>query len=233
LEQPGNSNVYLDPVRQQTRATVFSFFQVAVAPCWTRVRDQLEAERDVRARVAITKGVGGLLGTLHSNLHWRPPVLELPGHPDRDIRLAGRGLLLSPSLFLSDRACVVLGSEQLSGLPTLAFSVASETTAGLVASVAEEAQDERSLAALIGHTRAAALEALTESCTTGELSQRLGLSLAGASKHATVLRKAGLIATARNHNMALHSLTPLGVALVRGRRFGSKRLTRSDIEEHH
>ena len=51
----------------------------------------------------------------------------------------------------------------------------------------------------------------------GERVVRLGISLAGASKHAKVLRKAGLVTTSRHRNTALHTLTPLGFALLENR----------------
>jgi|SRR5882757_2357277 len=201
--------------RDRQAALAFEFCRAAITPYWARIRAQLERVRDMLGRIAISAGVEGLLGALHPRLNWSSPVLEVPHPQDRDIDLNGRGLLLSPSLFLSGPACVFVPDERTTGMPALVFP----TPAGPRAT--EPAPDgERSgvaLQALVGHTRAAALEALTDSCTTGELSQRLGISAAGASKHATVLRKAGLVRTSRNRNSALHSLTGLGFALLRSR----------------
>ena len=42
------------------------------------------------------------------------------------------------------------------------------------------------------------------------------MSLASASQHAAVLREAGLVVTLRHGNAVLHTLTPLGAALLRG-----------------
>ncbi|MFC7469591.1 winged helix-turn-helix domain-containing protein [Actinomadura keratinilytica] len=58
------------------------------------------------------------------------------------------------------------------------------------------------------------LQALTEPRTTGELAQLAGISGPGASQHTAVLRKAGLITTRRERNMAWHELTPLGRAML-------------------
>jgi DNA-binding transcriptional ArsR family regulator len=198
---------------QPARSAVFDFFQVAVSPHWRRIQGLLEAERDARARVAITKGVEGLLRTLHPKVLWDNArrVLELSGQGAGDIFLDGRGILLSPSFFLPARTCVAVEAEQVFGSPALAFPVSAARRTGIFTTVS----DEQALAALVGHTRAAVLETLTDSCTTGELSQRLGLSMAGASQHASILRRAGLITTLRNRNTALHAITPLGMALVR------------------
>jgi DNA-binding transcriptional ArsR family regulator len=200
---------------RRVMSTVLAFCQVAVVPHWRRLRGYLESEREAYGRITITNGVECLLETLHPRLCWNAPVLEIPDETDRDIHLRGRGLLLSPSLFLHGRNYLFVEQEQETGLPALAVSVPC-SAAALSDLAGEPVPDEEALGALVGHTRAAALQALIDSCTPGGLSERLGISLAGASKHATVLRKAGLITTARNRNTALHTLTSLGVALLHG-----------------
>ncbi|MFE6055031.1 ArsR/SmtB family transcription factor [Kitasatospora sp. NPDC056446] len=202
--------------RQRVRATLFEFCQVAVLPHWRQMRGHMASVRDSCGRIGIANGMHALLDNLHPRLNWKPPVLEVAGEPDRDIHLNGRGLVLCPSLFLSGKACMVLEDVQEIGVPVLVFSVPVDAAAE-TEFWGQNAGSEQALSALVGHTRAAALQMLSESCTTGELSQRLNISLAGASKHATVLRKAGLVTTARKRNTALHSLTPLGVALLRQR----------------
>lgn len=70
------------------------------------------------------------------------------------------------------------------------------------------------LAALLGHSRAAVLEVIADGVSTGRLARRAGLSTASASEHATVLRRAGLVATHRSGRTSHHSLTPLGCELL-------------------
>ncbi len=70
------------------------------------------------------------------------------------------------------------------------------------------------LAALVGRNRAAVLQSVSDGCTTTELARRVGISLAAASQHASVLRGAGLIATRRQGSAVLHVLTPLGAELL-------------------
>lgn len=197
-------------------AVTFGFCRAAVLPYWSRVRAQLEAERDVRGRMVITNGLESLLMALHPKAVWRSPVLEIASGVDRDVELNGDGVLLAPSLFLADEQCVFLESERQTGMPALVFSVPADI-GELVDSTEESDVGDRALGALVGATRAAALRALSESGTTGELADRLGISLSGASKHATVLREAGLISTQRNRTTARHTLTPLGAALLHPR----------------
>jgi DNA-binding transcriptional ArsR family regulator len=60
------------------------------------------------------------------------------------------------------------------------------------------------------------LRALSTGATTSEIAQRLAISPASASEHATVLRNAGLIASGRERNTVIHALTPLGQTLLEG-----------------
>lgn len=186
--------------------------QVAVLPHWPMIRSNLDGAREAWGRVAIAHGVERLLSSIHPKVRWRSPVLEIRHGQKRDIHLDGRGLLLCPSFFLSEQSCAFLDAVGENGVPALVFPVKA-TAKGDFWGPAEH--DEQALGALVGHTRAAALEALAEGCSTGELADRLGISLAGASKHAAVLRRSGLVTTSRNRNTALHALTPLGKALLR------------------
>ncbi|WP_267243077.1 winged helix-turn-helix domain-containing protein [Streptomyces sp. PR69] len=73
-----------------------------------------------------------------------------------------------------------------------------------------------SLSALLGRTRATVLWVIADhpGSTTTELAQLAGISLASASEHATVLRSANLISTARHRNTALHTATAAGLTLL-------------------
>ena len=86
-----------------------------------------------------------------------------------------------------------------------AFTAHAGTLAGLSGAA---------LAALVGRNRAAVLSAVADGCTTTELAGRVGISLAAASQHASVLRDAGLITSCRQGGAVLHALTPLGADLL-------------------
>ncbi len=215
VERPeaGGGRGALPATSRHLAEAVFEFGNAAVVPYWDQGRTHLRAERDDGGRVAISGGMDRLLGGLHPGLLWDAPVLCVytPG-PDRDVHLDGRGLLLSPALFLAPRTCAFIEPPD-AGPPVLAYS----TTFAAAAGPQDEDRDDaggQALGNLVGHTRAAALQVLSDNCTTSELAERLGISIAGASKHATILRKAGLIRTARHRNAVLHTLTPLGVALL-------------------
>jgi DNA-binding transcriptional ArsR family regulator len=72
------------------------------------------------------------------------------------------------------------------------------------------------LTALLGRTRAAVLRAIADRTriTTTDLARATGISLAGASQHASVLRNAGLVTTARQKGAAMHELSTRGAAML-------------------
>jgi DNA-binding transcriptional ArsR family regulator len=71
------------------------------------------------------------------------------------------------------------------------------------------------LTSLLGRARAVALRAASTGATTGEIARAAGVSASSASRHATVLRDAGLITTIRIGPTVLHTLTPTGASLLR------------------
>jgi DNA-binding transcriptional ArsR family regulator len=198
--------------RGRMLAGVHEVWRLAIAPHWDTIHAQLEIECASRGRIVMTGGVEQLLATLHPRIVWRAPVLEIPG-PARDIHLGGAGLRLSPSFFLPHHAGIVIRSDRESGGTALVFAAVPDSPQLL--GLADEPDNRvRALGALVGRTRAAALRELTVARTTGQLAERLGISSAGASQHAAVLRDSGLVTSRRLRNTVLHTTTPLGMALL-------------------
>ncbi|MFF3858223.1 helix-turn-helix domain-containing protein [Streptomyces sp. NPDC002209] len=192
------------------------YHRAAVEPYWTHIQAQIEAERAARGRALLDGGADELLASLPPMLRWRAPVLECDYPVDRDVRLRGRGLLLQPSFFCRKTA-VTLHDPELP--PVLVYpaaaQLASAPTGGESIRPLEE-QRQRTLGKLVGHTRSVVLRAIGDGATTSELARRAGVSLASASQHACVMREAGLVTTLRRGNAVLHTVTPLGAALLKG-----------------
>jgi DNA-binding transcriptional ArsR family regulator len=183
-----------------------SYYRAAVEPYWPHLQARVEADRAVRGRALLDGGAEELLASLPPVLRWRPPVLEADYPVDRELRLEGRGLLLQPSFFCRGTP-VVYRDPTLP--PVLVYPVAHACEPAFGESYGP------SLGKLVGHTRSAVLQAIRNGGTTSELARRAGVSLASASQHAAVLREAGLVVTLRHGNAVLHTLTPLGAALLR------------------
>jgi DNA-binding transcriptional ArsR family regulator len=180
---------------------IADYFQAAVAPHWAAVRARVDADRELRTRALLDGGAVALLASLRPILQWRPRIATTREDPRTD----RAGLLLSPSYF-------ALLPELVTGAdgPTRLVYPAVR----LPGPARPRRSPGKSLAALLGPTRAAALTIVAADCSTSELARRLGVTASAASKHASVLRAAGLLTTHREGNTALHSLTPLGSALL-------------------
>ncbi|WP_240519236.1 ArsR/SmtB family transcription factor [Amycolatopsis antarctica] len=200
---------------ERSALAVRDFYRVALAPYWKRMHQHLETEREIRGRIVLSGGIERLLATLHPRMKWEPPYLLVPSERSEDVVLGGRGLVLAPSLFLSGCPRTIANPGGDFGTPALVYPAPpdrSQTDALWNVAAAED----RSLGALVGRTRAAMLEALTDSRASIELSRLLEISSAAVSQHTSILRNAGLIRSQRNVNTVFHTLTPLGVALLRG-----------------
>lgn len=186
------------------------YFQRALAPHWAVIRERVAVDRAARTRALRTSGVTGLLDGLGGGIRWRPPVLEVDRRVgDRDLRLAGRGLVLIPSCFCR-RFPVPLADPELP--PTLIYPV--RPAPGWLTGTGDH-DDDPNLDRLLGPTRAAVLRATLTAPNTSEIARRLQVSPATVSQHATILRESGLIASHRDANNMLHVATPLGLALLR------------------
>jgi DNA-binding transcriptional ArsR family regulator len=193
--------------RRELTELISRFHAVAVAPFAERMDSGIVAHRGLLARVLLADGVEGLLSSLGPRMRWRRPVLEVDYRTDRDLHLQGRGLRLVPTYF-SWGTPVALANPDLP--PILSYPLSRPT-------VPEEALpgDAVPLRALLGGTRARVLRCVADGLTTGELAQAAGVSLSAASRHATVLRDAGLTTSQQVGPTVLHTLTPLGAALLR------------------
>jgi len=189
------------------------YHKAALEPYWSTVVKHVEADRARRTRAFLDGGCEGLLASLRPGMRWQPPVLEVDYPVERDLHLAGRGLLLVPSFFCW-RMPVTLLDEDLQ--PVLVYPVDKDPFFPAPAPERSGGTAARRLGALLGNTRATVLRAVETPCTTTELSRRAEVSIASASQHATVLREAGLISTQRDGSAVRHSLTALGVALLDG-----------------
>ncbi|MBO8196589.1 winged helix-turn-helix transcriptional regulator [Streptomyces oryzae] len=176
---------------------------VAIEPYWRGLYAAIRADQAERTRQWHEGGVELVLDNLHPAGRWRPPVLEFPHAQGPDYHLGGRGLLLAPAAFTAYVPCDP-GEPQ----PTFYYQAVEHPLAGALNG------PHAALATLLGHSRAAVLEAIAEGVSTSRLARRTGLAPASASEHATVLRRAGLVSTRRSGRTAHHTLTPLGAQLL-------------------
>ncbi|MER6977227.1 ArsR/SmtB family transcription factor [Streptomyces carpinensis] len=190
--------------RQGLAADLRHYFSSCLADLWPQVQAGAAADRALRAETLMRGGVDGLLATLGTRWLWEPPILHIPSSraSDVDVPLCGWGLVLVPSYF---------GGPALLYRPERPTVLTYPMSAGEPPTGASDA-----LGPLLGRTRAAVLAAIRHPAATTTVAERVGISLPSASQHATILRNAGLITTTRTGSAVLHTLSPLGEALLHG-----------------
>lgn len=134
-----------------------------LGPSWPRISSCANTDRALRLHALRQGGAEAMLRTYGPSMRWRAPVLEVVYPVDRDLHLEGRGLLLVPSYFA--RSPVALADTALP--PTLVYPARPRTAD-------DTPRTHKGLAPLLGHTRAAVLQALGGDPTTTELARRAG-----------------------------------------------------------
>ncbi|GCD32905.1 putative regulatory protein [Streptomyces chrestomyceticus JCM 4735] len=167
--------------RAHLTAAIEEMCQVAVRPHWRRVHAHLASAQDFRRDAMCRDGIEALLNGLGPDIRWNAPVLEIHSAGMKHVKPNGRGLLLSPSLFLQGGAAVLPSLPGRAGSsPVLIFP---DRPSGHHCSLLDEGRSslaatsrlpQESLAALLGRTRAAILHALRDGCTNSELAEKLG-----------------------------------------------------------
>ncbi|MHB9855868.1 ArsR/SmtB family transcription factor [Streptomyces krungchingensis] len=192
--------------------TLRRYHAVAVAPYAAAIRARVADDRARRAEAALGGGAEGLLASYAElpGWHLRGTRLTTPYPEVRSLQLGGRPLTLVPSFFCV-RTPLALVDE---ALPPVLVHPLHPDPGWLPRSRAGAAT--LSVAHLIGASRAQLLDLLRTPMTTTEVAVALRLAPSTASRHAAVLREAGLVSTRREGNRVLHHRTPLGRALLEG-----------------
>lgn len=192
--------------------TLRRYHALAVAPYLSVIRGRATEDRAGRAEAALGGGAEALLASYAELPGWRRQGSRLaaPYPEPRLLRLGGRPLTLLPGFFCV-RTPLALVDESLPLVLVHPLGPAPGWLPRLRAGGARP-----SVAQLIGASRAHVLEALEIPMTTTALATALRLAPSTASRHAAVLREAGLVATRREGNRVLHRRTALGCALLDG-----------------
>lgn len=183
---------------EQARA----FWDATLAPWWQRISAFLESEIAARARRLVTLGSATAFGDLGADVTWDGHEVTVPAHPmpPVDVDLAGRGLLLIPSVLAFGTWPRVHPPWD----PALTYQPRG------VADVWRHDDRRDALERLIGRRRAAILRSLARPASTLTLAARIGASPGGVSTHLTALRRAGLVTQRRAGREVVYSRTATG-----------------------
>ncbi|MFJ8663648.1 winged helix-turn-helix domain-containing protein [Streptomyces sp. NPDC093795] len=209
---------------RQALAALADFQKACITPYHTSIQEMLDETRHCYSDMVAQLGLAATLERLQYNTKWEADTLTVDDGMDREVFLDGRGLELVPSVFLSgtprlhtfrDRTAGRTAAERAAVRPVrvLVFPVCPHGLAS-TALVKETQRTAKPLPQLLGRTRAAVLERLTEPQSTSELSSALRISATTASEHASVLRSSGLVSTTRNGGSVRHEVTALGALML-------------------
>jgi DNA-binding transcriptional ArsR family regulator len=196
-----------EPLAELGRA-LSAYHRTALTPYWELMKTGAEIDHARRSRLQRAGGMASVLADFSPAMRWQAPVLEVPYPVSKDLYLDGRGLVLIPSYFCWHHP-VALADPKLP--PTIVYPL--RPTADLL--IPQPGADPAApLAKLIGTTRARILALVAHGATTSDIARLADVSLPTASQHAAVLRESGLITSRRHANAVIHTLTPVGVALL-------------------
>ncbi|MFI8455569.1 helix-turn-helix domain-containing protein [Kitasatospora sp. NPDC085464] len=190
---------------------------------WPRARTVLEADLAYRGRRLAECGPVGLFADLDPGVSWADGALRIRGGargapaPARREPVAGRGLVLMPTLFADRALCeAASGGAPVVVYPARGRGTMAEGTEGVEGPDTGAAAASAALADLIGVPRARVLGLLDTPTTTTALAQRLGVTLGAVSRHLGALAAAGLLERTRSGRAVLYRLSPLGESLAAG-----------------
>lgn len=187
------------------------YHQAAIEPYWDQLSGRVRADHRIRIGGLASGGLERLFTELHPAVRWRPPVLEVSGFKPSDIWLRGRGLRLQPSYFCWGVPTKLRDSELAQ---VLVYPIQDQSLPLETSSDSAGARSGDSVTALIGRTRASALQLAVAGSSTTRIAAQCGISPSSASYQTAILRDAGLLQTIRTGKSVTHLATPLGLALL-------------------
>lgn len=184
------------------------YWELALAPYWSRILGLLESDIAYRARRLVEGGAQHLFADLDPQVTWDAGTLQLAHRAVHGPRgLDSRGLLLVPSAFVWPRIFSVLGE---SWQPALRYPPRGVGTLWSPRPVAAS----EALCGVLGRSRALLLAELVFPTATIDLARRTGLTPGGASQHLTTLRAAGLVSAHRSGRKVLYVRTSAAETLL-------------------
>lgn len=207
LGLPGTAHRDLDVERLTDE--IATYWELALAPYWARIRSLLEADVFHQARQVAEHGSARVLGELHETVRWDDGTLRLVRRACALTRdQAGSGLLLIPSAFAWPR---VLTRSVAPDPPQLAYPARG---IGNLWEPRTTGTATDAVAAVLGRSRTLLLAELDTPASTTQLAASSGLSAAGVSQHLIALKNAGLVTAHRSGRSVLYARTAVADSLL-------------------
>ncbi|BBJ37339.1 hypothetical protein SSPO_000570 [Streptomyces antimycoticus] len=190
------------------------YWDAALAPYWSDMRNVLEEEILVRGRKLVTAGADRMLQDLGGQIRWDRPELSVPHQADLNWKMADGRLIIVSVLFARGTRFFATQDD------AVAFSYQAQGSAVLsrhainAGNTTNEVHRRDKLTNLLGRGRASVLKALLSPTTTTGLASCIGLAPSTVSQHLSVLSAAGLVRRLRVGPRVLYELEESGAALL-------------------
>lgn len=206
---PGAARMFVDDPASglaEFVAEARTFWEVALAPWWSKISTFLEGEIAYRSRRLVTLGGSEAFAGLDPSVTWdgQHLVLTSATMAPRKVVLGGRGLLLIASAL----AWGVWPRVEPPWDPALTYQPAGVGDVWLNVPRAD------ALERLIGRRRATLLRSLQHPASTQTLARRTGWTPSGVNSHLAVLHQTGLLTRRREGRHVIYSRTATGDALA-------------------
>ncbi|MDT7797307.1 MAG: hypothetical protein QOI78_740 [Actinomycetota bacterium] len=172
------------------------FWRDALSDGWPELRSIIDQDITHRARTVVGHGVGRVLGSLHPDIAWTGDAITFDSVWDGELDIAGRDLVLAPSVLGWPGAVVQV---DVPGQVVLYYPAHRVGTG--------RDRKPATIARVVGAARAALLADLETARSTTELSTRIGYTPGTVSYHLSALHRAGLVSKVRDGRFVLYQRT--------------------------
>jgi DNA-binding transcriptional ArsR family regulator len=192
-----------DRVRSEAAVAVRRLWKAAVEAEWPSMRQALRAEMLDRALQVNREGLRAVIPRLHHSMSCEAETITVDATVDVEADCP-QGLLLVPSLFITDRVQCTTSDHWT---PAICYPASGRY-------LWAAPPTPRSLDRLLGATRSRILAALATPLQTSVVARLVSVTTPTASEHLAILRNAGLVDSSRVGRTVTHELTDAGRAVL-------------------
>jgi DNA-binding transcriptional ArsR family regulator len=190
---------------------IWEYWQVAIAPYWSRIRAVVDDDVSYRGGRALAQGILSVFDDLHPEISRvdRLVRVDKPHHPNGVC--GGAHITLVPSVFVWPGLII---TEEVEVDNAFMLTYAARGVGKVWEGLPEAEAVDNDLGSLLGRNRASILRRLGIPMTTTQLARELGQSPGTVSQHLSVLKRNGLLESWRSGRSVLYRRTALAASIL-------------------
>jgi len=190
---------------------LWKYWQVAIAPYWSRIHAVLDDDVSYRGGRALARGFLSVFEDLHPEVTREDHLVRVdkPQHPSQV--LVGDHITLVPSVFVWPGLIIM---EECEGANSFTLTYAARGVGKVWEGLPDAEVADNDLGALLGRNRAEILRRLGIPMTTTQLARELGQSPGTVNQHLSILKRNGLLESWRSGRSVLYRRTALASSII-------------------